>query len=329
MFDRLNIPQTEIRVSRLAVGGNIFGYFTDTSETGRILDTARNLGINFIDTADVYSDGASESQIGEYLKAHGSEWVIATKVGLPSHASPDGLGKRDSIFRKCEASLKRLNVEAIDLLQMHHFDDETPIEETISALNDLVTTGKIKSYGISNYNASDIKEITTAAQTIPTRACSTIQIPFNVLEQSRYRTLLKTCTDYHIGIMPYNVLARGVLSGKYSIESPPPAGSRAAKSANVKQSLRSNVLQRISEAKSLCEETGITLVQAVVAWTLSQPCVLSLPIGFRSPEQLSSITKLSEIPSPSFLEKLEQTLTDGLSSEETHGLVSPLDRKFD
>lgn len=322
MRPRTTLPHTTLEVSRIAVGGNIFGHFADDQLTRRILEAAADAGLNFIDTADTYSDGRSEEFIGKHTAAIPVSWVVATKIGVPSHGSPRGLGSRTVIRSRCEASLRRLRRETIDLLQMHHLDDDTPLDETVAALHELQAEGLIRAFGVSNFNRRDVEKLAQVQRSLPDTACATIQIPFNILWREWYDSIRELCGEHMIGIVPYNALARGVLSGKYSAATEPPRDSRAHSSAAVRAGLNPRVLDRLAAARDLCADHGLALAQAAVQWVLRQPGITAVPIGFRSPEQLVGMSATSGPHlDDAFFAKLSATLLDGLLPAETKALV--------
>lgn len=283
-----------IKFSAIGLGGNIFGYFTQEKETQGIVDTAKDVGINFIDTADTYNNGASEELIGRAIKGNPDYWKIATKVGISSGESPAGLGKRERIITSCEGSLKRLGLERIELLQMHNFDPKTPIEETLSALSSLIQGGKIKAFGVSNYTMEELVLLQQTLKKFPGLRCETLQIPYNALYRDSERDIIPFCIKQDIGILPYNVLSRGVLTTKY-LGNEIPENSRAQSSKGVKEALVPEILDTVRELKGIADNVEIKLSQLVIAWTLRQPGITAIPIGMRSPEHVIENSKAASI----------------------------------
>lgn len=268
--------------NRLMLGGNIFGYFTDLSQTSAILDQARDLGIYAIDTADVYSNGVSEEFIGECLKKDRSRWFLATKAGNVSHGSPKGLGKKEALFRKVEASLKRLQTDYLDLYQIHHFDPETPLEETVSAFQELLRSGKVRAAGISNYTPSQLETLQTHA---PHHCFQFHQAPLNIVSAVKGKALASLCESRGMKTIAYGALARGIFHQKY-LTGTIPEGSRAAISSSVKQDLSPEFLEKLKKTDLLGQQYSSSLVSIALNWLKSATPVEWTIVGCRGPQQL-------------------------------------------
>jgi len=275
-------------VSRIGVGGNIFGHFCSRAETARILAVAADLGINLVDTADAYSNGKSEEYIGAALRGSRDKWVIATKAGLTSGADPSGFASASSLRQKIEGSLARLNTDYVDLYQVHHFDPKTPIEETIGTLALLRAEGKIRSFGVSNYSGTALRTAIVAANGQGTNLVS-VQCHYNLFSRSVERDLFPVCRAHGIVVLAYGVLARGVLTGKYARDCPPPAGSRAETSASVQRDLAPDVLDAVARIVELAKSLGLNAGQVAVAWLLQREEVASALVGVRHGLQLRQI----------------------------------------
>ena len=280
------LGDTGLHISKLCLGGNIFGHFTDLAQSKVIIERAQEFGINFIDTADVYSDGESERIIGQAISGNEDYWHIGTKVGVRSDQTPEGLGRPEKVIEACEKSLKRLGIEVIDLYQLHNFDPETPLEDTLGAILHLKNEGKIRAFGISNYDEDELFQLIDAIHEFDDLKCVTLQNPYNPLAREAELEIIPACLKAGISFIPYNVLARGVLTGKYKKGMEIPKDSRAASSESVKAGLTDDVLSCVSELENLASNFGMSLVEMVLGYMIQQPGVITLPIGIRTIEQL-------------------------------------------
>lgn len=315
---------TNINISPICIGGNVFGYALNQQETQNLLDQAKDIGINFIDTANVYSNGTSETYIGNSISKNSrAYWKIATKVGIQSNESPIGLGKKEKIITACEASLKRLQTDYIDIYQIHNFDPSTPLHETLTAFDQLLSQGKIKAFGISNYTTNEIESLAQELKSFAHLPCASLQIPFNILRKEAQTNIIPAAIKNKIDILPYNVLARGVLSGKYEQGAPLPENSRASRSENVRSSLTPELFQIINTLKQLAEKKDATLSQLIIAWTLHQTGIISIPLGIRTHSQLIENSKAASLKlSQTELTEIENTL-GSQNNYQNLSLVSP------
>lgn len=251
-----------------------------------MLDAARDSGINLIDTADVYSQGLSEEFIGASIKSRRDYWVIASKVGVRSGESPSGKGRKEYILRGVEESLCRLGTEYIDLYQMHHFDPETPIEETLECLHGLVLGGKVRYIGASNYSEEQLRGSQHTAMLLGFTPFTAIQSQYNLLKREIETVLFPVCRQLHVGVMIYGALARGVLSGKYRWGQSVPAGSRASTSASTKTDLNESVLKTVEGLAAFADLQGKSVSQLALAWILRKIEVSTVLVGVRNVAQL-------------------------------------------
>ena len=272
---------------KLMLGGNIFGYFTNKEETAQIIRCAKELGIRAIDTADVYSNGISEEYIGDVIKGEREDWFIATKAGLASYASPRGLGTRNSLFKKAENSLRRLRVDYIDLYQIHHFDDETPLEETIEAFDELKRRGWIRFGGISNYNVEQVEKISKYPKSIQYH-----QAPLNITLSKSSGDFIKANQSGNFSVLAYSVLARGLFHEKY-LQGTIPCRSRASISLNVRKDLSEEFLKKLQASFQLCKQYRCSLLAVALHWVCQFETVKWSIIGARNPEQLREIYQAS------------------------------------
>ncbi len=219
-----------LKVASLWLGTMMFGDQTDAAEAARIVDAARDAGINAIDTADAYADGESERITGRLIGADRERWVLATKLANPMGPGPNDRGlSRRHMLQAVDASLQRLGTDWIDVLYLHREDPTTPLEETLAAVAHLVERGKVHHFGVSNFRAwrvARIAEMCRAMGIAPPIVC---QPPYNAMTRGIETELLPCCAHYGVGVVAYSPLARGVLSGKYASGALPPEGSRAAR----------------------------------------------------------------------------------------------------
>jgi len=291
-----NLGRTGLKVSELCMGSMQFGWTADESTSFRILDAAYDRGINFIDTANIYSNwvkgnpgGVSEEIIGKWIKESGiprDKLVIATKVRGRMGDGPNDEGlSRAHITRSVEASLRRLGTEYIDLYQAHWFDEHTPIEETLSTLDDMVRQGKVCYIGCSNYPAWRLTEAIWTSKTNYLARCDSLQPHYNLVHRAEFeRELSDLCRAYGIGVIPYSPLAGGFLTGKYRPD-------KITESARAKSAGRHftnqnwellDLLETIAQNKG-----GYSISQIALSWLLSNPLVTSPIIGPRTLDQLN------------------------------------------
>ncbi len=280
-----NLGASGLKVSPLCLGTMMFGGATSEPDAARIIMMAREQGANFIDTADVYNDGRSEEITGRAISAHRAWWVLATKLANPTEPGPNGRGlSRTYVMRAAEASLRRLGTDVIDILYWHKEDHATPLEETVNAMADLIRTGKIRYFGLSNHRAWRIGEIC--------RLCDLAGIDRPVVSQPYYNALnrmpeveqLPACAALGLGVFPYSPLARGVLTGKYQPDVPPPEGTRAGRQDRriLETEWRSESLHIAQTLASHAAERGITAGQFALAWVLNNALVTGAITGPRT-----------------------------------------------
>ena len=285
-FRRLG--ESGLEVSVICLGSMMFGDRTDAATAQRILGSAIDAGVNFIDTADVYAKGASETIVGPAIAAHRRRWILATKVGNVMTAKPnDGGLSRRWIMQACEDSLRRLATDYIDIYYLHRDDDETPLEETIEAIGDLIRAGKIRYFGVSNYRGWRVAEIVGL--------CAELNVPRPVVCQPYYNAfnrmpeveLLPACDYYGLGVVPYSPLARGMRTGKYAPGTEPPADSRVARKDRrmMETEFRSESMAMAQTIKAHAEKKGLTATQFALAWVLNNRIISAVIAGPRTFEQ--------------------------------------------
>ncbi|MFI5355825.1 MAG: aldo/keto reductase [Opitutales bacterium] len=292
-MDYHQFGRTGIKVSPLTLGCMMFGGKTDLAETCRIVDRALDAGLNCIDTANIYSRGQSEEFTGEALKRNGrrDRVFLCTKVhGAMDDTDPNMRGNtRRHIIQQCEASLRRLQTDWIDLYQIHRPQPDVPIDEALRALDDLVRAGKVRYIGSSTFAAWQVVDALWCAKELHLNRFVSEQPPYNLLDRRIERELLPMCRTHGLATLPWSPLASGLLSGKYHAGQPAPAGSRFADFAKVpflNQRWTDGSLAVIEKLRPLAAAKGLTLSQFALAWVGRQPGVTSPIIGPRTLEQL-------------------------------------------
>jgi len=298
------LGRTGIRVSPLCLGCMMFGGRTGPEESYAVIDRAIDAGINFLDTANVYADGRSEEVTGEALKRNGHRHhiVLATKVHGNMHRDdaldPNQSGNsRRQIIEQCEASLKRLQTDYLDLYQIHRPQAECPIDETLRALDDLVRAGKVRYIGTSTYAAWQVVESLWVSKEYGLNRFVTEQPPYNLLDRRIERELLPALRTYGFGVIPWSPLAGGFLSGKYKREGQQPEG-RFSDGTHFRSAaiLGSKAAFDIVDAlEKHAVERGCTISQLAVAWCMQQPGITSPIIGPRTMDQLEDNLKALEV----------------------------------
>ncbi|MBQ4239583.1 MAG: aldo/keto reductase [Oscillospiraceae bacterium] len=275
-----NIKGTGLKVSRFCLGTMMFGGQTSKEESIRIIDYALDNSVNFFDTADTYTGGQSEAILGEALQAKRDYAVIATKVHNPKGplANQSGLGRKH-IIQNVEESLRKLRTDYIDILYLHHPDNETPIEETIETMTQLVRSGKIRYYGVSNYSAWQCCSFVHKAREMNCIAPVITESVYNMLTRGLEDEMLPFLREYNMGLAVYNPIAAGLLSGKHS-RSGPAAESRLATNAGYNgRYWKEGNLDAVEELTSIADEVGMSLLELALNWLISRKEVDSLIVG--------------------------------------------------
>jgi aryl-alcohol dehydrogenase-like predicted oxidoreductase len=286
-YKRLGI--SGLRVSRLGLGTMMLGERTDEAESIKIVHRAIDAGINLIDTADVYGAkvGDTEAVVGKALKGKRDQVVLATKVYNAMGESPNDRGSsRYHIMQAVEASLGRLSTDHIDLYQLHRHDAQTPMEETLRALDDLVRQGKVRYIGCSNFPAWAMCKALWVSDVNNLERIVSDQPRYNLLYRSLEAEIAPFCLEHGIGIIAFSTLARGLLSGKYSKGAPLPPDSRANLSPRLAADLTDRNFAIIERLRKMAEARGVTIGQFAISWVLANPAVSSALVGPRTVEQL-------------------------------------------
>lgn len=290
-----NLGRSGLKVSAIGLGANTFGGTADRDATVEIVHRALDLGVTFIDTADVYSRGRSEEFLSEALAGRRQQAILATKCGMAMSDGPfeQGLSRR-WITQAIEDSLRRLKTDYIDLFQVHRPDDETPIEETVRALDDAVRQGKVRYVGCSNYAAWQLAEAVGAGKNHGLDPWISAQNRWNVIDGLDDPHLLPACRRFGVGIIPYTPLASGILTGKYQRGAEPPAGTRAGDMAMVRQRLTDAKLEAVERLRPWAESRGHSTTELAIAYLLAHAEVSTVIVGARNAAQLADNVKAAE-----------------------------------
>ncbi len=275
-------------MSAVGLGGNTFGGTVDGDAAIALIQHALDLGITFVDTADIYARGRSEELVGRAVKGRRQQVVIATKLRGAMSDSPytSGLSRR-WIMQAVEDSLRRLGTDYVDLYQAHSPDDQTPLEETLRALDDLVRQGKVRYIGCSNYAAWEMVQALGISQREGLAPWVSAQNRWNVFEGLDDPSLLPAARRLGVGIIPYTPLASGALTGKYRVGQAPPKGTRAGDIEVVRKRLTEDTLAAADRLRSWAEARGHTAAELAIAWLLAHPEVSSVIVGARTQEQVA------------------------------------------
>jgi aryl-alcohol dehydrogenase-like predicted oxidoreductase len=282
------LGRSGIKVSPLCLGTMMFGGPTDEPTATRIIARAREQGVNFIDTANVYQSGRSEEIVGRAIAAHRGEWVLATKVATPTGTLPNQGGlTRPYVFRCVEASLRRLGTDTIDVLYLHKEDHATPLDAVVHTFADLIHQGKIRHFGVSNHRAWRVAEIC--------RLCDSAGIDRPVVSQPYYSAIDRTaevehlpaCAHFGLSVFPYSPLARGVLTGKYTANVAPEEGSRAARRDRrlLETAWDPENLRVAAEIAARAADRGMAPGAFAIAWVLNNRLITGIVAGPRTEAQ--------------------------------------------
>ncbi len=282
------LGNSQLKVSPLCVGAMMFGDQTDEPVAREIVAHARDHGVNFIDTADVYSNGKSESMVGALLESQRDDWVLATKVGNKMSERPnESQYSRTWVLRECDASLKRLATDWIDIYYMHRDFTNKPLEEPLRAIDALLRAGKIRYWGVSNFRGWRIAEAVYTARALNMPAPIVCQPYYNLLNRQPEVEVLPACEHLGLGVVPYSPIARGVLSGKYAPGSKPAEGTRAGRGDKrmMETEFREESLRVAQKLAEHCARKGVALSHFATAWVLAHRAVSAVIAGPRTFEQ--------------------------------------------
>ena len=302
---------SNLQVSALCLGTMMFGDQTDAAEAAAIVADAREHGVNFIDTADVYTKGASETMVGQLLRGQRDDWVLATKLGNrmgervnESHYS------RAWMLREVDASLARLQTDRVDILYLHRDYEGMDLEEPLRALDALIRGGKLRYWALSNFRGWRIAEAVRIAAELGMPRPIACQPYYNLLNRMPEVEILPACAHYGIGIVPYSPVARGVLTGKYLPGMPPPADTRAGRGDKriAQTEFREESLRIAQQLQGHAQAKGITLAQFATAWVLHHHAVSSVIAGPRTLAQWQAYAPALDV----VIDAADEALVDSL-----------------
>ena len=299
-MDHTRLGRTGLKVSRLCLGTMTFGLQCDEATSFAIMDRAAEGGIDFIDTSDVYplgggpdTKGRTEEIVGKWLVGKRDQFILATKCfGQMGPGPMDQGNSRRHIMSAVEESLRRLQTDYIDLYQLHGYDNETPIDETLDALDDLVRQGKVRHIGCSNFLTYQLVRAVGRSETLGLARFDSVQPRYNLLFRQIEREMLPFCAEDGVGVIPYNPIAGGLLSGKHNRQGAPPEGTRFTLGAAAKnyqdRYWHDKEFDTIEALVPLADEAGVSLVTLAVAWVLANPAITAPIIGASRPDQLEA-----------------------------------------
>ena len=280
-----NLGSSNLKVSALCLGTMMFGDQTDRAEAARIVAHAHEQGVNFIDTADVYTLGASEQMVGELIKPHRNDWVLATKLGNKmSERVNQTHYSRAWMLHELDCSLRRLQTEHVDICYLHRDYADLNLEEPLRALDDMLRAGKLRYWGVSNFRGWRIAEIVSIARQLGMPGPVVCQPYYNLLNRMPEVEILPACGHFGIGVAPYSPIARGVLTGKYAPGSQPDAGTRAGRGDKriMETEFRDESLAIAQRLQQHAQAKGATLAQFATAWVLANRTISSVIAGPRT-----------------------------------------------
>jgi aryl-alcohol dehydrogenase-like predicted oxidoreductase len=306
-LEAVNLGRSGLRVSRLALGTMIFGSQLEEPAAGAVMDRAVELGIDFFDVADVYpvppsaeARGRTEEIVGRWLRSRRTPITVATKcVNRMGPGANDAGGSRKHVIEACEASLRRLQLDRVDIYYLHHSDLQAPMEETLEALDRLVQDGKVHYLGVSNFEAWQLGWALALVAEKRLARITVVQPRYNLLSRTYERDLLPLCREAEIGVVPYNPLGAGMLTGKYRRGQEPPADSRFGWGGYGQMYQRRYWSERMFDVvEAVAEvggELGASAAQVALAWLLAQPGVSAPIVGASRPEQLEDSVRALDI----------------------------------
>jgi aryl-alcohol dehydrogenase-like predicted oxidoreductase len=313
------LGRTGVQVSKLCLGTMMFGAWgnTDHDDSTRIIHRALDAGINFVDTADVYSAGESEEIVGNALKGRRDHVVLATKVSVPMDDDPNHRGNsRRWIVQETENSLRRLGTDWIDLYQIHRPDPNTDIDETLAALTDLIQQGKVRYIGSSSFSGSEIVEAQWVARERRLERFRTEQPPYSILVRGTEADVLPTAARHGMGILTYSPLAGGWLSGRWTADAAPTSPARQRLAARFDMSLPENQrkLEAVEQLAQVADDAGVSLIELAIAFVVNHPAVTSAIIGPRTMEQLDSQLPAADVTlDAALLDRIDQIVQPGVN----------------
>ena len=306
-MEHVRFGRTGLKVSRLCLGTMTFGHQCDRDTSFAIMDAAEAAGITFFDTADVYplaarpeELGRTEELIGEWMHGKRDRFVLATKCFFPTGPMPwDGGNSRANIMRAIDASLRRLRTDHVDLYQIHFWDEHTPIDETLQAMDDLVRSGKVRYVGCSNTLAYQLARSLGRSEVLRVVRFDSVQPRYNLLFRENERELFPLCAEEQIAVIPYNPLAGGFLTGKHRAGAPT-EGTRFtlgwAAGRYQERYWHDRMFESVDQIRAVAEDAGIPMTTLAVRWVLDNPVITSPILGASRPEQLDAAVAALDAP---------------------------------
>ena len=318
-MQQIRFGRTGLQVSRLCLGTMTFGLQCDEKTSHAILDAAAEAGFTFLDTADVYplggkreDAGRTEEIVGSWLRGRREQFIVATKCSGRMGPAPWQQGtSRKHVLGAIDASLKRLGTDYVDLYQVHHFDANTPVDETVEAFDAVVKSGKARYVGVSNYPAWRVARALGRAEALGLAKLVSVQPRYNLVFRQIERELLPLCEEEGLAVIPYNPLAGGLLTGKHRRAAPPPEGSRftlgTAGKMYTERYWREREFDTVEALATLARENSVAPATLAIAWVLSNPAVTTPIIGASRPEQLAASVAAADYRlDPKLKEKLDR-----------------------
>lgn len=298
----VTLPRTKLSVSRLCLGTMTFGSPVAEPEAIRLVHHAADLGVNFIDTANMYegyhryagsAGGVAEEILGKAVAGRRGDFVIATKLGMKVGDSPvDENTSPDAIRVQLERSLRRLNTDYVDLYYLHRYDPNTAPGEIARAMGEALKAGQIRAWGVSNYTAAQLSALLEAAREENIPLPSVCQPPLSMINTGALEELVPLCAREGVGVIPYQVLQGGILTGKYHRGQQPPAGSRAAEKPDWMKPMTDEVYATLAQAEDAAQAAGQTMTQYALSWALRQPAVQCVLLGVKREAQLDEAAEI-------------------------------------
>jgi len=318
-MDHRPLGRTGVQVSKLCLGTMMFGAWgnTDHDDSIRIIHRAMDAGVNFVDSADVYSAGESEEIVGKALKGRRDDVVLATKFFMPMGEDPNRRGgSRRWIVKAVEDSLRRLGTDWIDLYQVHRPEPGVDVEETLGALTDLVHQGKVRSIGSSSYNAGEIVDAQWTARERHLERFRTEQPPYSLLVRGIELDVLPTAQRHGMGILTYSPLSGGWLSGSWSKDSSPtsPARQRLARRFDMSLPENQRKLEAVEQLQRVADDAGLSMIELAIAFVVNHPGVTSAIIGPRTMEQLENqLPAADAVLDAATLDRIDEIVRPGVT----------------
>jgi len=317
-MEHVRLGRSGLQVSRLCLGTMTFGLQSDEATGFAVMDKAAEGGVDFFDTSDAYplggdltTRGRTEEIIGRWMAGKREQFILATKCFAPMGPSPmDGGNSRKHIMSAVEGSLRRLGTDYLDLYQLHGYDKNTPIDETLSALDDLVHTGKVRYIGCSNFMTYQLVRAVGRSETLRLARFDSVQPRYNLLFREIEREMLPFCAEDEVGVISYNPIAGGLLSGKHQRNTAPAEGSRFtlgnAGPMYQDRYWHERMFDTVEQLRGLADQAGVPLVTLSVAWVLANKAITAPIIGASRPEQLdASLAAASYALDPGLKQQLD------------------------